>query len=88
MADKIVAQAKEKEFERLTDYVLNLMSEIEVGLNVNSVSRHAYASTKYVYAPTSMEIHKLHSALLELRENIVTSEEQELLDEKLYLQER
>jgi len=81
MAELIVAQYKEKEFKRLTDYCLNLISLIEVGLNVNSQSRGIHL-TNEVWIPSIVEIHKLNSALLELRENILTSEERELLREK------
>lgn len=83
MADLIVAQAKEKEFKRLADYVLNLMSEIEVGLNPNSIGRNPYSRGKaIIYAPLKMEVEKLNTAFLELRDNILTPEEKELLSEK------
>jgi len=81
MADILIAQYKEKEFERLTDYCLNLMSVIEVGLNVNSQSR-GIDPGKGVWVPSTPEIEKLSSALFELRSNILTSEERELLNEK------
>ncbi len=79
--DKIVAQAKKKEFDRLVDYSLNLMSLIEVGLNRSSVSRNPY-SCPWIFTPSLTEIETLHKTLLELRENILTSEERELLLEQ------
>ena len=82
MADILIAQYKEKEFKRLTDYCLNLMSVIEVGLNIDSVSRGLYNEDKEVWVPSTPEIEKLSSALFELRSNILTSEERELLSEK------
>ena len=79
MADKIVAEFKQKEFDRLKDLVLNQMSEIEVGLNPQSVGRHAYGSHDMVIIPTRMEIAKLNTSLIELRENLLTPNEEELI---------
>ena len=79
---KLRAQYKQKEFDRLKDYFLNQMSEIEVGLNPSSTSRGPYASNIIIWAPSEKEIDKLHLSLHELRSNILTSEEQETLNEK------
>ncbi len=78
---KIVAQAKEKEFNRLRDYALNQMSLIEVGLNPQSVGRHPYGDSDYIYTPTLMDIMKLNIILLELHENILTFNERGALNE-------
>lgn len=84
---KLIAQFKQKEFDRLKDYVLNLMSEIEVGLNVTSIGRNPNGDpnlpfSMYVWVPLTKEIDKLHLTLHELRSNILTSEEVEALNEK------
>lgn len=79
--DKLIAQAKVKEFDRLKDYALNQMSLIEVGLNPQSVGRHPYGDSDYIYAPTLMDIMKLNITLLELHENILTFNERGALNE-------
>ena len=79
--DKLVAEAKQKEFDRLKDYALNQMSLIECGLNVNSVSRNPYAKgNEIIWVPSSIEITKLSFTLLELRDNILTFDERKLLE--------
>ena len=77
---KIIAEAKQKEFKRLSDYALNQMSIIEVGLNLNSQSR-GLDSAGWVVIPSIKEIRELSESLLELRKNILTVEEREALDE-------
>jgi len=78
MANVLRAQYKQKEFKRLADYALNQMTIIEVGLNTNSVGRGIY-NNEIIIAPSPKEIRDLNSTLLELRENILTFEERELL---------
>ena len=78
MADKIVAEFKEKEFERLKDYALNQISQIECGLNIASMSRGIHAG-KGVTVPSMDEIKKLFETLIELRFNMLTPEERRLL---------
>jgi len=80
MADKIVAEFKQKEFNRLKDCVLNQISTIEMGLNIASVSRGQYASQE-IWIPTYKEIDKLHETLIELRSNMLSSEERRLINE-------
>ena len=77
---KIIAEAKQKEFKRLREYVLNQMSIIEVSLNHNSQSRNPYG-TGWITVPTIKQIRELSESLLELRKNILTVEEREALDE-------
>ena len=77
---KLVAQHKQKEFDRLKDYVLNQMSIIEVSLNPNSQSRNPYGMG-WVITPSIKEIQELHESLLELRSNMLTVEERNALDE-------
>ena len=77
---KLVAQFKQKEFDRLTDYVLNQMSKMEVGLNPCSVGR-GQSGNQYTWTPSKKEIDQLHLSLHELRSNILSSEEQEALHE-------
>jgi len=84
---KLIAQYKQKEFDRLKDYVLNLISEVEVGLNITSIGRNPYGDPDLkfsadVWVPSEKEIDKLHLTLHELRSNILTSEELEALNEK------
>ena len=78
---KLVAEAKQKEFDRLKDLVLNQMSLMEVGLNPCSQGRDPYSKSKEIWAPTPNEIIKLNDALWDLRENILTSEERISLNE-------
>jgi len=77
----ILANYKTKEFERLKDYALNLITLIEVGLNPSSVGRGQYP-TETVWVPTIKEIATLSDTLLELRMNTLSPEEQEVLNEK------
>lgn len=76
------AQYKEKEFDRLKDYALNQISLIECGLNLNSISRNSYVNNKDIWVPLETEINKLYETLLELRSNILSSEERRILDEE------
>ena len=84
MADKIVAQAKEKEFDRLREYSLNQISLIECGLNPQSQSRNPYAMS-FIIVPLESEILLLFNTLMELRENYLTFEERKLLEEETKL---
>ena len=84
MAELIVAQAKEKEFDRLKDFVLNQMSLIEAGLNPQSVSRNPYGN-RTIWVPLQSDIDKLYATLLELRENMLTFEERVLLETEVKL---
>ena len=77
---KLVAEAKQKEFDRLKDLVLNQISLIEVGLNINSVGRDPYG-LRIIWPPTSNEIFKLNESLTELRNNALTVEEKEILND-------
>jgi len=82
MADKIVAEFKRKEFDRLKDCALNQISQIEMGLNIASMSRGQYAS-QAIWVPTYKEINKLHETLIELRSNILTPEEEGFFKRRL-----
>ena len=64
----LVAQYKQREMNRLSDYVLNQMSIIEAGLHVEIF-------------PSEKEIDILKISMLELRETILTEKERRLLDE-------
>jgi len=77
---KLVAEAKEKEFDRLKNLALNQMSEIEVGLNIHSTARKLYDDKQYIWIPAYHEIYKLYKSLTELRDNQLTSEEREALN--------
>ena len=79
---KMVAEYKKKEFDRLKDLTLNLMSIVELGLNPSSQSRNPYSGNEEIWIPTSNEIRSLNLTLLELRANILTSEEKESLNEE------
>jgi len=76
---KLVAEAKEKEFDRLIKLSLSKMSDIEVGLNVNSNKRHRDDNRVYVWLPRYPEIVGLSNTLMELRESELTSQEKEAL---------
>ena len=78
MADKLIAEYKQKEFDRLKDCALNQISQIECGLDIASMSRGQYAS-QTIWVPTTAEIKKLYETLIELRSNILTPEERSLL---------
>ena len=78
MSDKIVAEYKQKEFDRLKNCVLNQISTIEIGLNVASISRGQYANQE-IWVPTTTEIKKLYETLMQLRAYMLTPEEKELL---------
>ena len=80
---KIIAEAKQKEFKKLSDCALNQMSIIEVGLNPNSQSRNPYG-TGWITVPTIKQIRELSESLLELRSNqniLLTVEERNALDD-------
>lgn len=78
MADKLIAEFKEKEFERLRCYALNQMSTIEVSLNPLSVSRGIQNGP--ITVPSMNEIRSLFETLIQLRTNMLTVEERNLLE--------
>ncbi len=59
---QVVLEAKQKEFERLSDYALNQMSLIEVGLNPSSQSRNQDDHDRR-WAPLDRDIQKLAETL-------------------------
>ena len=77
---KLVAEAKQKEFDRLKGLVLNQMSLIEGGLNPASIGRNPY-DPPWIIIPTRKDIHDLFDTLMELRKNLLTVEEKECLNE-------
>ncbi|KKN61484.1 hypothetical protein LCGC14_0521390 [marine sediment metagenome] len=68
MADKLIAEYKQKEFERLRKYVLNQLSIMECNLNPQSQSRKIQNGS--ILIPSENEVKQLNESLLELRANI------------------
>lgn len=66
----LVAQYKQREKDRLSDYVLNQMSIIENGL-----------IAEFIIFPSEKEIDILKISMIELRKTILTPEERNALNE-------
>ena len=80
MADKLIAEYKSKEFERLRCYALNQMSTMEACLNPLSVSRGIQNGP--IDIPSMNTIRTLFETLIQLRTNMLSPEERRLLNEK------
>ncbi len=77
MADKLIAEYKQKEFERLRNLTLNYLSLMECDLNPQSQSRGIQDGD--VLIPSTYDIINLNKALCELRKNILSPDERKLL---------
>lgn len=73
MADIQIALYKEKEFDRVRNFVLNQLSILEADLNIDGL--HS------IIVPSEKDIKILSETLMELRSNILTAEERRLLNE-------
>ena len=77
---KMIAKYKEKEFNRLSNLTLNLMAEIKIGL-ITEGRAEGFNKTN-IWPPSEIEINHLNSTLIELKNNTLTPEEKETLNEK------